>query len=57
MKVVAGENRRNPKKTYPDSVSFTTKPTWSDRDANKGGERLTACATEGPLIFYEFTSR
>ena len=32
MKFVVGENGRNPKKTYPDLISSTTKPTWSDRD-------------------------
>ena len=25
-----------PRKTYPDSVSYTTKPTLSDRDVNSG---------------------
>ena len=39
MKSVLGENGRNPEKTYPDSVSSTTKPTWSDRDANSGPQR------------------
>ena len=36
MKFVAGENCRNPEKTYPQSVSFTTKHTWCDRDRNQG---------------------
>ena len=39
MKFVAEENGRNPEKTYLDSVSSTTKPTWSDRDANSGSQR------------------
>ena len=59
MKFMAGENGKNPeKKTYPDSVSSTKKPIWSDRDANPvvGGGRLTACAKEVPsnniLKFY-----
>ena len=42
----AGET---PRKTYPDPVSSTTKPTWSDRrklgTPAVGGERLTACTT------------
>ena len=48
MKFVAGETGETLTKSYPDSVSPTTKPTWSDRDANSalGGERVTACATE-----------
>ena len=34
MKFVVGENGRNPRKTYPDPVPFTTKPTWSNQDVN-----------------------
>ena len=34
MKFVAGENGRNPEK-----ASSTTKPTWSDGDANSGRKR------------------
>ena len=39
MKFVAGENER---KAYPDSVSFTTEPTWSDRDENSGPQQWDA---------------
>ena len=39
MKFVAGGNGRNPKKTYPDSVSSTKKLTWNDRDMNSGSQR------------------
>ena len=39
MKFVVGENGRNPEKTYSDPVSSTTKPTWSDRDANSESQR------------------
>ena len=35
MKFVTGENGRKP---YPDSVSSTTKFTWSDGDANAGSQ-------------------
>ena len=34
-----GETTR---KTYPDSVSSSTKPIWSDRDANSGPQRWEA---------------
>ena len=33
MKFLTGENGRNPKKIYPESVLFITKHTWNDRDA------------------------
>ena len=38
MKFVVGENERKPEKTYTDSVS-STKPTWSDKDANSWLQR------------------
>ena len=47
MKFVAGENGKTPIKTYPDPVSSTTKPTWSDRDANSGSQRWEA--SDSPL--------
>ena len=52
MKFVVGKNSE---KTYTKSVSSTTQPTWSDRDANSGpplvgGERLTACAMKLRLM-------
>ena len=34
-----GKTGETPRKTYPDLVSSTTKPTWSDRDANSGPQR------------------
>ena len=46
MKFVAREHEENPEKTYPGSVSSTTKPTWRDRDANSWPRRWEACATE-----------
>ena len=49
MKFVVGENGR---KTYPDPVSSTTKPTWSDRDANSGPQRWEACATRPHYYYY-----
>ena len=53
MKFVVGESGRTPKKTYSDSDSSISKPTWSDWDANSwlkrvGGVRLTACDTDAP---------
>ena len=43
MNFVVGENERNPEKTYTDSVS-STKPTWSDRDANSWLQRQGAAS-------------
>ena len=37
--IVLGEDKRTPSKTYPDSVSSATKPTWIDRDANSELQR------------------
>ena len=52
MELVSKENMRKPEETYPDFVSHTTKPTWSNRDANSspamGGD---ACTTK-PAILY-----
>ena len=44
MKFVVGENVRNPVKNLPRPLSSTTKPTWSDRDANSGPQRWEASA-------------
>ena len=59
MKFVEGENRRNPRKDYPDSVSSTTKPTWSDRDTNSGSqhweERDQLLAPRSHLYYIPFT--
>ena len=47
-----GKTGVTPRKTYPDSVSYTTKLTWSDRrelwTPAVGGELLTTYVTEPP---------
>ena len=42
MKFVVGETGETPRKTYPDPVSSTTKPTLRDRDTNSGPQRWEA---------------
>ena len=49
------ENERILRKICPDSESFTTNPTWSDKDANSRLQRWTTSAvnrseTEPPII-------
>ena len=50
MKFVVGETGETPRKTYPNSVLSTIKPTWSDKHELRtpavGGKNLTVSATE-----------
>ena len=60
MKFVAGENGKSPEKYLPRTrfVHHETHMEWPRRDLGTpavGGERLTACATRPPYIFFKLT--
>ena len=39
LNLCQGKREKSPRKIYPNSISSTTKPRWSDRDANLGPHR------------------
>ena len=50
MKSVVREKGETPRKTYPDSVSSTTRPTWSDTITSVlTGKGFPFTGHEGPL--------
>ena len=57
-----GNTGETPRKTYPDFVSLTTKPTWSDRErelgtpAVGGKGQITSATMENKVILFELFS-